>query len=159
MGKDEAPCETIDIRQLSAIKNIRKRRQTFFIPPSELPEGGTVGNILLYSGLILMATGLVITAVGLGDKGFRSVELRMLGPGIVIAGVCLTTIRILMCCVVSTNCYQRSNPGSMFINRTREVVDSSSRAVRSVTTDSEKFLLNQECSFNKIEKLGYCDCS
>ena len=40
-----------------------------------------------------MATGLVITAVGLGDKGFRSVELRMLGPGIVIAGVCLTTIR------------------------------------------------------------------
>ena len=67
--------------------------QTFSVPPSELPEGGTVGNILLYTGLIMMATGLVITAVGLGDKGFRSVELRMLGPGIVITGVSLTAIR------------------------------------------------------------------
>ena len=105
---------------------------------------------------------IVSLTLALGWKNEKQpsgpIELH-LEAGNIVFDFYLNIFRILMCCVVSTNCYQRSNPGSMFINRTREVVDSSSRAVRSVTTDSEKFLLNQECSFNKIEKLGYCDCS
>ena len=32
--------------------------------PRHIPEGGLVGNVLLYTGLALVATGLVITAVG-----------------------------------------------------------------------------------------------
>ena len=58
-----------------------------------MPEGGTLANLVLYSGLVLAATGLVITAVGLGDKGFRSRELRLLGPGIVVSGVSLAILR------------------------------------------------------------------
>ena len=49
--------------------------------------------MVLYSGLVLAATGLVITAVGLGDKGFRSRELRLLGPGIMLSGFGLTILR------------------------------------------------------------------
>ena len=103
-------CQTPgDIRQLNAAKNVRKRRQVrcliliksqklhisqkYSIPPKEMPESGTVASLLLYSGLVLAATGLVITAVGLGDKGLRSRELRLLGPGIMLTGVSLVTLR------------------------------------------------------------------
>lgn len=67
--------------------------QTYSVPPKELPESGTLASLVLYSGLVLAATGLVITAVGLGDKGFRSRELRLLGPGIMLSGVGLTMLR------------------------------------------------------------------
>ena len=44
--------------------------------------------------MILVAGGMVITAVGLGDKGFKSVELRLLGPVIVLTGLTLIFIRL-----------------------------------------------------------------
>ena len=37
-------------------------------------------NILLYLGFVLVAVGVIITSVGLGDRGFRTLELRMVGP-------------------------------------------------------------------------------
>ena len=61
--------------------------------PKTVPEGGALGNIVLYSGLALMATGMVITAVGSGDRGFRSRELRLLGPVIILTGLSAALLR------------------------------------------------------------------
>lgn len=72
---------------------MRKRRQTVSVVPKTVPEGGALGNIVLYSGLTLMATGMVITAVGSGDKGFRSKELRLLGPVIILTGLSAALLR------------------------------------------------------------------
>ena len=44
-------------------------------------------NVLLYIGLGMVAVGLVITFVGLGEKGFRTTELQMVGLGLVGGGV------------------------------------------------------------------------
>jgi hypothetical protein len=54
-------------------------------------------NVLLYTGLGMMAVGLVITFVGLGEKGFKTTELQMIGPGLVGAGGLLALLRILLC--------------------------------------------------------------
>ena len=35
--------------------------------------------MVLYVGLGMVAIGLVITFVGLGDKGFQTVELKLIG--------------------------------------------------------------------------------
>ena len=35
---------------------------------------------MLYLGFMLVAVGVIITSVGLGDRGFRTLELRMVGP-------------------------------------------------------------------------------
>ena len=54
-------------------------------------------NVLLYIGLGMMAVGLVITFVGLGEKGFRTTEMQMIGPALVGGGVLLTIFRIFLC--------------------------------------------------------------
>ena len=61
-------------------------------------------NILLYCGLGMIMVGLVITVVGLGDKGFKSIELRLVGPGIVLCGGVITSARILLCTLPYTQC-------------------------------------------------------
>jgi hypothetical protein len=45
--------------------------------------------------------GLVITVVGLGDKGFHSLELRLMGPIIAGCGVMMASVRILVCILPS----------------------------------------------------------
>ena len=45
----------------------------------------------------MVAVGLVITFVGLGEKGFRTTELKLVGPCLVGGGVMLTLLRILLC--------------------------------------------------------------
>ena len=45
----------------------------------------------------MVAVGLVITFVGLGEKGFRTTELQMIGPGLVGGGMLLALLRILFC--------------------------------------------------------------
>ena len=50
------------------------------------PAGGQVeedaggGHTVLYIGLGLVAVGLVISCVGLGERGFLTVELQVVGP-------------------------------------------------------------------------------
>ena len=52
--------------------------------------------MILYIGIGLLATGLVITAlVGLEDRGFTAVELKLIGPGLVVCGMFLAVLRIL----------------------------------------------------------------
>lgn len=40
-------------------------------------------NAFLYVGLGTVALGLVISFVGTGEKGFRTVELRLIGPSLI----------------------------------------------------------------------------
>ena len=76
------------------------------MPPPDLPDGG-VCNVILYSGVGMIAVGLVITVVGLGDKGFHSLELKLVGPVIVVCGGVLACVRILMCTLPHTQCVKR----------------------------------------------------
>ena len=54
-------------------------------------------DVVLYVGLGMVVLGLVITVVGLGDKGFQTLELRILGPSIVLCGAMLVGLRMLLC--------------------------------------------------------------
>ena len=79
---------------------------TVFFQPSQKPEPGPpaplaihVGdadpsiNVLMYVGLGMGAVGLVITFVGIGEKGFKSLQLKLVGPGLVGCGLILTILR------------------------------------------------------------------
>ena len=50
-----------------------------------------------------MAIGLVMVFVGVGEKGFKTVEMRLVGPGLVLSGLSLAGLRIF-CCLVGDNC-------------------------------------------------------
>ena len=53
--------------------------------------------MILYVGLGMISIGLVMTFVGLGDKGFRTLELKLIGPSLVGCGVFFALLRILFC--------------------------------------------------------------
>jgi hypothetical protein len=57
------------------------------------------GNILLFSGMGLIGIGLVTMVVGLGEKGFKTMGLMMLGPCLVICGLLLVVFRVFLCTV------------------------------------------------------------
>ena len=53
------------------------------------------GNTVLYCGILLASVGLIITFVGLGERGFRTLELKLIGPSMVGCGVVLALSRII----------------------------------------------------------------
>ena len=50
------------------------------------------GDSWLYIGLGLGAVGLVVTVVGLGDKGFQTLELKVVGPSVIGLGVLVSNL-------------------------------------------------------------------
>ncbi|XP_076046667.1 uncharacterized protein LOC143028445 isoform X3 [Oratosquilla oratoria] len=56
-----------------------------------------VVNVVLYVGLGLIALGLIITFVGLGERGFKTVELQLIGPSLIGCGVLFALLRVLFC--------------------------------------------------------------
>jgi hypothetical protein len=70
-------------------------------------------NVILYIGLGMVAIGLVITFVGLGDKGFKTLELKLIGPSLVGCGVFFALLRILFCTVPSccSGCREKQGEG------------------------------------------------
>lgn len=54
-------------------------------------------NMLLYIGLCAVALGLVIAFVGTGEKGFKTVQLRLIGPTMIGCGTLCCFLRILFC--------------------------------------------------------------
>ena len=58
-------------------------------------------NVVLYTGLCIAAVGLVITFVGLGEKGFKTIELKLVGPILVVCGLFLTLLQLLYCSMTS----------------------------------------------------------
>ncbi|KAM0724716.1 hypothetical protein ACS0PU_009100 [Formica fusca] len=54
-------------------------------------------NTVLYVGLGTTALGLVISFVGIGEKGFLSPQLRLVGPSLLCAGLLCCLFRVLLC--------------------------------------------------------------
>lgn len=54
-------------------------------------------NMLLYIGLCAVALGLVIAFVGTGEKGFKTVQLRLIGPTMIGCGTFCCCLRIMFC--------------------------------------------------------------
>jgi len=50
-------------------------------------------------GLAVLLTGTVISFVGLGEKGFRTSQLRLLGPIMSGTGLAVVVVRIAFCCM------------------------------------------------------------
>ena len=59
-------------------------------------ERRETGNILLFIGMGLVGIGLVTMVVGLGEKGFTTVGLMMLGPCLVSLGLILVVLRLIL---------------------------------------------------------------
>ena len=56
-------------------------------------------NNILFIGMGLMSIGMLTTFVGLGDKGFKTSVLKLLGPCLVLFGTLLVVLRVLLCFV------------------------------------------------------------
>ncbi|KAL0278663.1 UNVERIFIED_CONTAM: hypothetical protein PYX00_000417 [Menopon gallinae] len=57
----------------------------------------TAANALLYIGLGTMCIGMIIAFVGTGEKGFKTIELRLIGPSLIGAGVMIIIFRVMLC--------------------------------------------------------------
>ncbi|XP_055639749.1 uncharacterized protein LOC129777486 isoform X2 [Toxorhynchites rutilus septentrionalis] len=64
-------------------------------------------NAFLYVGLGTIAIGLVIAFVGTGEKGFKTVELRLIGPSLIGLGLFCCILRILFC-ICPSHCLSSS---------------------------------------------------
>ena len=71
--------------------------QEIILHPDEEMENVKTDNNILFIGLGLTAIGLVISFTGLGDKGFMTLGLQLVGPCLVIAGALLVVFRVLLC--------------------------------------------------------------
>ena len=60
-----------------------------------------ISQVILYVGLGMISVGLVITFVGLGEKGFKTLELKLIGPSLVGCGVFFALLRVLFCTLPS----------------------------------------------------------
>ena len=78
------------------------------LPPSEdaprAIEGGGSADVILYVGLAMISLGLLITFLGLGEgtSGFKTMEMKLIGPSLVGCGVFFAVLRILFCTVSLT---------------------------------------------------------
>ena len=52
---------------------------------------------ILFLGLGLITLGLATTFIGLGDKGYRTAEFRMVGPATVTLGIVLVLVKVFIC--------------------------------------------------------------
>ncbi|KAI5728129.1 hypothetical protein M8J77_011943 [Diaphorina citri] len=68
-------------------------------------------NLLLYIGLCIISLGLIISFVGTGEKGFKTNELRLIGPCLLLVGSIFCGLRVLFCfCRVNSKfCMKKSN--------------------------------------------------
>ena len=69
------------------------------ISPDEDMEGVKSDNNILFIGMGLFAIGLVTTFVGLGEKGFKTSELKLVGPCLAGCGIVLAAVRVILCIV------------------------------------------------------------
>ncbi|XP_014282410.1 uncharacterized protein [Halyomorpha halys] len=60
-------------------------------------QQSAAANALLYVGLGTVAIGLVIAFVGTGEKGFKTLELRLIGPTLIAGGLLCCLLRIFLC--------------------------------------------------------------
>ena len=64
----------------------------------EAGGGFSACDLLLWLGMAVLVSGLIVSFVGLGEKGFRTNYLRLLGPALCTTGLSAIVIRIFFCC-------------------------------------------------------------
>jgi hypothetical protein len=67
----------------------------------------------------------VITFVGLGDKGFRTLELKLVGPSLVGCGLFFSLLRILFCtipscCSACCKCCRKTDDKQILLEQVRD---------------------------------------
>ncbi|XP_063697656.1 uncharacterized protein LOC134828605 [Culicoides brevitarsis] len=67
----------------------------------------TFANAFLYIGFGTIALGLVIAFVGTGEKGFKTTELRLIGPIMIVVGFVFMVLRIFFC-ICPSSCIRRN---------------------------------------------------
>ena len=93
---------------LCVTANLRRNQPQAMLPPSEdsprAIEGGGSADVILYVGLAMISLGLLITFLGLGEgtSGFKTMEMKLIGPSLVGCGVFFAVLRILFCTVRMT---------------------------------------------------------
>lgn len=74
--------------------------------PFPFGHESAAANALLYVGLGTVAVGMVIAFVGTGEKGFKTLELRLIGPTLIAGGVLCCLLRVMLC-VCPSRCLLR----------------------------------------------------
>ncbi|KAH8304808.1 hypothetical protein KR059_005980 [Drosophila kikkawai] len=94
----------------------------------------TFANAFLYVGLGTVALGLVIAFVGTGEKGFKTVELRLIGPSLIGLGLICCILRILFCicpshCISSSKKTRKKNFNKIDADHTTSLLRNESKRV------------------------------
>ncbi|XP_030243547.1 uncharacterized protein LOC115563943 isoform X2 [Drosophila navojoa] len=94
----------------------------------------TFANAFLYVGLGTVALGLVIAFVGTGEKGFKTVELRLIGPSLIGLGLICCILRILFCicpshCISSSKKARKKNGNKIDADHTTSLLRNESKRV------------------------------
>ncbi|XP_075149112.1 uncharacterized protein LOC142223159 isoform X2 [Haematobia irritans] len=87
----------------------------------------TFANAFLYVGLGTIALGLVIAFVGTGEKGFKTVELRLIGPSLIGIGFVCCLLRILFCicpshCIANNKGIRKKNGNKVDADHTTSLL-------------------------------------
>ncbi|KAH8353113.1 hypothetical protein KR084_008983 [Drosophila pseudotakahashii] len=98
----------------------------------------TFANAFLYVGLGTVALGLVIAFVGTGEKGFKTTELRLIGPSLIgntnRLGLICCILRILFCicpshCISSSKKTRKKNGNKIDADHTTSLLRNESKRV------------------------------
>ncbi|KAM7351342.1 uncharacterized protein ACRADG_004238 [Cochliomyia hominivorax] len=94
----------------------------------------TFANAFLYVGLGTIALGLVIAFVGTGEKGFKTVELRLIGPSLIGLGFICCLLRILFCicpshCIATKKNARKKNGNKIDADHTTSLLRGESKRV------------------------------
>ncbi|XP_032583656.1 mucin-5AC isoform X6 [Drosophila sechellia] len=94
----------------------------------------TFANAFLYVGLGTVALGLVIAFVGTGEKGFKTTELRLIGPSLIGLGLICCILRILFCicpshCISSSKKTRKKNGNKIDADHTTSLLRNESKRV------------------------------
>ncbi|XP_056637988.1 uncharacterized protein LOC130892386 [Diorhabda carinulata] len=102
-------------------------------------------NALLYVGLGTTAIGSVIFFVGTGEKGFKTLELRLIGPTLIACGLLCCLIRVLLCAV----------PSTCFRNRKKTRLKANACPHGSNKYLTSKFSCAHDADFVKVDKTSH----
>ncbi|RXG58945.1 hypothetical protein Avbf_08450 [Armadillidium vulgare] len=74
---------------------------------SQNRQSGGVVNVLLYVGFVLVSLGLIMTFVGMGERGFKTEDLKLIGPSLIGSGILFGFLRILFCSIPKNACSRK----------------------------------------------------
>ncbi|XP_031632361.1 uncharacterized protein LOC116346449 isoform X2 [Contarinia nasturtii] len=101
-------------------------------------------NAFLYVGLGTVALGLVIVFVGTGEKGFKTVELRLIGPSLIGIGLLCCILRIFFCicpsnCISSNRRKIKQKNGKIDVDHTTSLLCSDNKRVLIAQSTQTKY--------------------